>query len=305
MLSSTFDHDIRHLDLANKIDRSYNNVSRYVIVNMENLITAGQLARLASTTKRTILFYAEIGILTPARVGQNGYRYYDQRQILDYQMILFLTSVGVRLTEIKTYLSRQGTLRTLFSSKKKFLEHQLRLQTFSLDLLAEKLKNLEENGTMVKAHEKTVSPFRIYFVERTGPYVMIEKYGDELKAMLKGNRAKMVPLTIFEDIGYRPRLSHMKVGVMASSGIEVQKKYVGIVHMLEFDPGTIVSYIHRGAFETLSLSWKELEKWTTARAYKPRTDIPDYEIYHPNSDVTKQYSDICLPVIPPTQRQIS
>ena len=268
------------------------------MVNMENLITAGEFARLASTTKRTILFYDEAGVLKPARIGSNGYRLYEQRQVLEYQMILMLTSIGVTLDEIRSFLRNKGTLAVLFKRKKALLEKQLRMQQFNLAVISEKLENIEKNGTLVNPEVKKVSPFTIFYVEKVGPYVMLEHYGNELKNMLGGSRSKMVALTLFEDIGYRPKQCHMKVAVIARKGIRIPQKATNKVQRMTFDPGTIVTYVHRGPFETLSLSWKELERWVARTGYHARTNIPDYEIYHPNEDITKQYSEICLPVKP-------
>ena len=40
--------------------------------------TIKQIADLAGVTTRTSRYYDEIGLLTPAGTGENGYRYYDQ-----------------------------------------------------------------------------------------------------------------------------------------------------------------------------------------------------------------------------------
>ena len=44
---------------------------------MNNFITAGVLARLASTTKRTIHFYDEKGVLKPIKTNRSKYRLYQ------------------------------------------------------------------------------------------------------------------------------------------------------------------------------------------------------------------------------------
>ena len=42
--------------------------------------TTGQFAKLCSTTKETLFHYDSLGLLKPARVGENGYRYYAASQ---------------------------------------------------------------------------------------------------------------------------------------------------------------------------------------------------------------------------------
>ncbi|RJQ24430.1 MerR family transcriptional regulator, partial [Candidatus Parcubacteria bacterium] len=51
----------------------------------EKLLTAGEFAKLARTTKRTVVWYGREGILPPFKIGENGYKYYKAHQILDFQ----------------------------------------------------------------------------------------------------------------------------------------------------------------------------------------------------------------------------
>src|SRR5262249_37789962 len=49
-----------------------------------------------------------MGLLKPARLGQNGYRYYEEPQLLMLQQILFYRELGFELKQIKEMLSRAG-----------------------------------------------------------------------------------------------------------------------------------------------------------------------------------------------------
>jgi DNA-binding transcriptional MerR regulator len=59
-----------------------------------------QVARYSGVTARTLRYYDEIGLLHPARVGPNGYRYYEQEQLLRLQQILLLRELDMDLTAI-------------------------------------------------------------------------------------------------------------------------------------------------------------------------------------------------------------
>jgi MerR family transcriptional regulator, thiopeptide resistance regulator len=59
-----------------------------------------QVARMSKVTSRTLRHYDEIGLLPPARVGANGYRYYEQEQLLALQQILVMRELGVGLDAI-------------------------------------------------------------------------------------------------------------------------------------------------------------------------------------------------------------
>lgn len=59
-----------------------------------------QVARMSKVTSRTLRHYGEIGLLRPARVADNGLRYYEQEQLLRLQQILVLRELGVGLRAI-------------------------------------------------------------------------------------------------------------------------------------------------------------------------------------------------------------
>lgn len=60
-----------------------------------------QVARMSKVTSRTLRHYDEIGLLPPAWVGGNGYRYYEQDQLLRLQQILVMRELGLGLDAIK------------------------------------------------------------------------------------------------------------------------------------------------------------------------------------------------------------
>jgi DNA-binding transcriptional MerR regulator len=62
--------------------------------------TVTQLARLSGVSVRTLHHYDAIGLLTPAHVGENRYRYYGREELLRLQDILFHRELGIPLAEI-------------------------------------------------------------------------------------------------------------------------------------------------------------------------------------------------------------
>jgi DNA-binding transcriptional MerR regulator len=71
------------------------------------MYTVKQLSHLAGITPRTLHYYDEIGLLTPSRVGDNGYRYYGEEALLTLQQILFYRELDMPLENIKTLISRR------------------------------------------------------------------------------------------------------------------------------------------------------------------------------------------------------
>lgn len=68
-----------------------------------------EISKLAGTTSRTLRHYDEIGLLTPSRVGSNGYRYYDQAALVRLQRILLLRELGLGLPVIGEVLAGESS----------------------------------------------------------------------------------------------------------------------------------------------------------------------------------------------------
>lgn len=73
---------------------------------MQKRYTAGELARWAGVSARTIRFYEEKGILQPRERSAEGYRLYDDSAVLRLQEILMLKYVGLSLEEIRQVLGQ-------------------------------------------------------------------------------------------------------------------------------------------------------------------------------------------------------
>src|ERR1700749_2389145 len=67
--------------------------------------TVKQVAAMSGVSVRTLHFYDEVGLLKPAHVGANGYRYYQEPQLLALQQILFYRELGFELKQIQEILS--------------------------------------------------------------------------------------------------------------------------------------------------------------------------------------------------------
>src|SRR6478735_1163636 len=75
-----------------------------------------EIARQAGTTSRTLRHYGDLGLLTPSRIGNNGYRYYDQDALVRLQRILLLREqeqarIGRQIASVRTTLhkTQEGT----------------------------------------------------------------------------------------------------------------------------------------------------------------------------------------------------
>ena len=87
-----------------------------------------EVARMSGVTSRTLRHYDGIGLLAPAYVGGNGYRYYEVEQLLRLQQILLLRELGLGLSEIADAIGSQpGTVEALRRHHARLLAERDRL----------------------------------------------------------------------------------------------------------------------------------------------------------------------------------
>ncbi|MEY8419325.1 MerR family transcriptional regulator [Oscillospiraceae bacterium 44-5] len=114
-------------------------------------LTSGAFAALCGTTKETLRHYKDIGILSPAHQGDNGYFYYDVEQFYDFYAISIFRQTGTPLEEIRRCLRGQDTAETLMLLR----EQRVRLKAERQKLehmdfvLSSALHNLELGPDMV------------------------------------------------------------------------------------------------------------------------------------------------------------
>ena len=68
--------------------------------------TVTKLAKISGVSVRTLHWYDEVELLKPAYYGANGYRYYEEEQLLILQQILFFRELGFELQQIRRVLRR-------------------------------------------------------------------------------------------------------------------------------------------------------------------------------------------------------
>lgn len=85
--------------------------------------TIKQLADLAGISVRTLHYYDQAGLLKPARVKNNGYRYYEENELLVLQQILFFRELNFPIKEIKRIIRAPGfDMRLALKDQKRLIE---------------------------------------------------------------------------------------------------------------------------------------------------------------------------------------
>lgn len=91
--------------------------------------TVSELAKHAGVSVRTLHHYDQIGLLKPAFVATNGYRYYGHAEALTLQEILFYQALDLPLKEIACLLQDGGDARLrLLQHRERLLAKQANMQ---------------------------------------------------------------------------------------------------------------------------------------------------------------------------------
>jgi DNA-binding transcriptional MerR regulator len=109
-----------------------------------------ELARASGVTSRTLRHYDAIGLLAPARTGDNGWRYYEREQLLRLQQILLLRNLELPLDTIGELLTLAGSsaaIDVLSRHREWLLAEQERLRLL-VRTVESTIENLQDGGEM-------------------------------------------------------------------------------------------------------------------------------------------------------------
>ena len=66
-----------------------------------------EVARMSGVPSRTLRYYDRVGLLKPAYLGSNGFRYYQREQLLQLQRLLLLRELGLGSGAVAEVLNGQ------------------------------------------------------------------------------------------------------------------------------------------------------------------------------------------------------
>ena len=90
-------------------------------------LTTAQFAELHEVNKRTLHYYDKIGLFRPLTKAENGYRYYDISQSIEFEYIRMLKELNMSIEEIETYRENPtpANFLKIINVKEKELDKQI------------------------------------------------------------------------------------------------------------------------------------------------------------------------------------
>jgi len=115
--------------------------------------TVKQLSKLSGVSIRALHYYDQIGLLKPAFLGENRYRYYGLDEMLRLQQIIIHRELGLSLGEIASVLDRPDfdRLEALIEQKKRLEREAARFATTISAWVIEHLGARPEPDTRLRA----------------------------------------------------------------------------------------------------------------------------------------------------------
>ena len=94
----------------------------------ETYMSTGEFARLCQVKKQTLFHYDDIGLLPPAFVDDNGYRYYSYRQYETFVVIASLKETGMSLAQIREFMEQPTSVSRLIKLSKAYSDLNARIE---------------------------------------------------------------------------------------------------------------------------------------------------------------------------------
>ena len=175
-------------------------------------LTVKQLAAISGVTVRTLHHYDEIGLLTPAHVGANGYRYYGRAELIRLQRILFHRELGVPLGEIAELLALEGEdqVGVLMRHRERLEAERARFRIL--------IETIDRTVASIKGetHMSNTDLYQGFSAEKQADYEawLVERYGASMQERLDLSRKAVAKMSEAEQAALMDALKDIETGLV-------------------------------------------------------------------------------------------
>jgi DNA-binding transcriptional MerR regulator len=175
------------------------------------MYTVKQVAKLSGVSVRALHHYDEIGLLKPAHIGANRYRYYGEEELLRLQQILIHRELDIPLARIAAIIDAPGfdRLETLRAQREK-LEREAKRYAELVRTIDRTIARLKGDRAMQDADlYKGISP------EKQAEYEawLVERYGGDMPERIDTSKKKVSQLAQAEMAALQEELRALEQGL--------------------------------------------------------------------------------------------
>ncbi len=244
----------------------------------------GEFSKLSQVPVKTLRYYDEIGLLSPARVDSaTGYRFYSLDQLPRLNWLLALKDLGFTLEQVRELMEDHVTveqLRGMLRLKRAEIEGRLSAEEARLTRVEHRLGLLEKEGRM-PAYEvvlKKAEPMRVAAVRGVIPsYSSMNILFEQLFGALGRNQiAPAGPsMGIYYDEEYKEQDVDAEAAVPIGDAETPDMGKVAVRELSGYDE--VASLVRPGPYDDFTPAYQELMAWIEANGY--RIIGPNREIY--------------------------
>ena len=173
--------------------------------------TVKDVAKLSGVSVRALHHYDEIGLLKPACVGENGYRYYGREELLRLQQILFHRELEFPLEAIAAVLTAPD-----FDRVEALRRHRTKLAA-EARRYRRLLKTLDDTLAALngETHMNDKDIYKGFAPERQAEYEawLVDRYGDEMTPHIAFAKARMGAWTQADHTAHQAEVEAVERGL--------------------------------------------------------------------------------------------
>ena len=235
------------------------------------MLKIGDFSALAHVSIKTLRYYDQAGLLTPAWTDdQTGYRYYAAQQLSRLHRILALRDFGFTLDQIAEMLHAGVTaeqMRGMLLLQQAEQARRVEEETDRLSRLNSRIRLIErENDMAYDVVIKSLPKQRIASVREVVPtYPAIGAlYGKVAERMGPKMAQAGISVAIWHDREHRERDVDGEAGFLLRGDVG----RVEGVNIYDLEETTAACTVHSGAYERLGEAYDALLKWVSENGYE-------------------------------------
>ncbi len=222
------------------------------------MLTIGGFSRLGNISPRMLRHYDAIGLLRPAYIAENGYRYYDSSQLSALAQIETLKSYGFSLAEIaELILLPQEALAVRIHAKRLQMHEELNGLRQKIRQMEADIERMEGAGIIMEKYHVIVmqSPAqRVLGLRRTISISETHQLFQDLHAAVESKGLKRAGVT--QQMYMGDDFSYDAMDVEAQ--VEVLGEHPDVVTI---PAQTYAAVTHIGPYETLRYAYEAVTDW--------------------------------------------
>lgn len=275
------------------------------------MLSIGEFSNICKVSKKTMRYYAEIGLILPEAINQeNGYRYYSIEQLKTMLLINRLKSYNFSLDEIKTLLKSETIanekLYTELFRKKIEMEDQLKEINQTLNQLYEDISILKQGKSIMSYLDNIdvqlvdiptmyILSIREMVQEQNFPEQYTNCFSKLLKKINDENLTMLSPpMVLFHSEEFT------KNGLDTEFAIPIKEYITGT---RDFNPGLCLKTTLKGPYSELCSVYTKQREWAEKEGYESNNAL--YEVYITDPSEVLNKNELITEIYYPVKKKLS